>query len=399
LTVGSDKLGFLYDGKTGDPMGQLSTTNGHTAGIYSCSWSGDSSKVLTASADKTCKIWDGNTGECLKTFTFGDNAPVELQMLGCLWQGDELISIALSGDVYYLDVNAPDKPKKVVRGHNKFITALAYDSQNKHLYSASYDSTIVKWDAQSGATEPMLGKGHGNQINTVCIQGGNLVSCAQDDTVRVTPLSSRQYSDSGVKLGTTPSDIAVGRKDTKLIVAATIDSIDVIKDGKVSKHAVKYQPMTIDISVDELEVAVGGKDNNIYLYSLSGDKLTEKTVLKGHRGPLTAVVYSPDGQHLASSDTNRDIFVWDRKTNQIKIQGWVYHTARVNSLAWSPDSLHIVSGSLDGNIYVWDTQNTTKRVAIKEAHRGGVNVVLWMDDNTVASAGHDCTIKTWSIKY
>jgi WD40 repeat protein len=321
-------------------------------------------------------------------------------MLGCLWQGDELISIALSGDVYYLDVNAPDKPKKIVRGHNKFITALAYDTQNKHLYSGSYDALITRWDFNSGATEGLIGKGHGNQINSIQIQGNNLVTCAMDDTVRITPLGSRQYSDAGIKLDSTPSDVAAGKKDTKLIVAVITDAVVVIRDGKVaSKLPVKYQPLTVAISVDEVEVAVGGKDNNLYLYSLSGDKLTEKTVLKGHRGPLSSVVYSPDGQHLASADNNRDIFVWDRKTNQIKIQGWVYHTARVNSIAWSPDSLHLVSGGLDGNVYVWDVQNTQKRIFIKDAHRGGVNSVLWVDGNTIASAGQDCTIKSWSLKF
>lgn len=32
----------------------------HGLGIYSCSWSPDSKKVVTVSADKTAKIWDDN---------------------------------------------------------------------------------------------------------------------------------------------------------------------------------------------------------------------------------------------------------------------------------------------------------------------------------------------------
>jgi len=174
----------------------------------------------------------------------------------------------------------------------------------------------------------------------------------------------------------------------------------VIKDGAVaSKLPVKYQPLTVALSVDETQLAVGGKDNNIYLYSISGSSLSETAVLKGHRGPLAVVVYSPDGQYLASGDNNRDIFVWDRKTNQIKIQGWVFHTARINALCWTPDSRHLASGSLDGNIFIWDMEKTDKRVQIKEAHRGGVNATFWLDNNTVASAGQDCCVKTWSIKF
>jgi WD40 repeat protein len=221
-----------------------------------------------------------------------------------------------------------------------------------------------------------------------------------DDTVRITPLSSRQYSDNAVKLDSTPTAVAVGKRDTKLVIAVNLDSVVVIRDGKVvNKHPVKYQTSAAALSVDETKVAVGGKDNNVYVYNIAGDKLSETAVLKGHRGALSALTYSPDGQWLASSDTNREILVWDTKSNQIKVQGWVFHTAKVNSLAWTPDSLHLASAGLDGNVFIWDVQKTDRRVHIKDAHRGGVNAVVWLDDHTVASAGQDCAIKTWTVQF
>jgi WD40 repeat protein len=400
LSVATDKTGFFYDGKTGDLIGKLNPENGHTAGIYSCSWSPDSKQVLTASADKTCKLWDAESGNCIKTFQISENPQVEDQQLGCLWQGDELLSVALSGDISYLDINNPDRPKRVVRGHQKFITALAHDSQNNTLYSGSYDSLIVQWDVTSGATQPMIGKGHGNQINRLFVQNGNLVSIAMDDSVRVTPLNSRQYSGEAIALDSTPADLAVGKKNSDLIVAVTLNQVVVIRNGKIAnKHAVKYQPTSVALSVDETVLAVGGKDNKIYLYNLSGDKLVDGPVLEGHRGPLTAVTFSPDGKYLGSADVQRDIFVWDLSSNSIKIQGWVFHSAKVNSLAWSPDSLHLVSGSLDSNLFIWSVEDPSKRIQIKDAHRGGVNVTLWLNNNTVASAGQDSTVKTWSINH
>jgi len=319
--------------------------------------------------------------------------------LGCLWQGATMIAIAISGDIYYIDPNSTNTPARVVKGHNKLITALAFDSNSKHIYSGSYDASIIQWDLPTGNTEALKGKGHSNQVNAIHIQGSNLVTCSMDTTVRITPIGSRQYSDSAIKLDSTPADIAVGKKD-QLVLAATIDSIVVIKGGHVvNNHPVKYQPLVIALSVDETQVAVGGKDNNVYLYTLSGDKLSESAVLKSHRGALSAVSYSPDGQYLATADSNREIYVWDRKTNQIKVQGWVFHTARVNSLSWAADSLHLVSGGLDGFIFVWDVQNPTKRISIKGAHRGGVNAVLWADDHTIVSAGQDCSVKSWTVSF
>ncbi len=262
LTVGSDKLGFFFDGKTGDPCGKLSEENGHTGGIYSCSWSADSKRVLTASADKSCKVWDAETGKCLQTFQLGNN--LEDQQLGCLWQGDDLISISLSGDITYLDVNNPTQPRRVVKGHNKFITALVADPTTNSAYTASYDAVIIKWDLDSGNTTSMNGKGHTNQVTRMVKQGDNLVSIAMDDSLRITPLTSLQYGEA-VKLDSPPADVAVGIKNLDLILTVILDCIVVLRAGQiVNKQQVKYQPSAIALSVDETQVAVGGK---VYTYT------------------------------------------------------------------------------------------------------------------------------------
>jgi len=46
ITVSSDKKGLIYDGKTGEKIGELSTEGGHTGSIYAVSWSPDSKQVI-----------------------------------------------------------------------------------------------------------------------------------------------------------------------------------------------------------------------------------------------------------------------------------------------------------------------------------------------------------------
>jgi len=46
LSVGSDKNGFLFDGRTGEKLGTLSSENGHTGSIYAASWSPSGKQVI-----------------------------------------------------------------------------------------------------------------------------------------------------------------------------------------------------------------------------------------------------------------------------------------------------------------------------------------------------------------
>lgn len=396
LSVGQDKKGLFGDGTTGELKHELSATDGHKGGIYGCAWSPDSTQVLTSSGDKTCKLWDVATGNVVTTFKFGNQ--LENQQLGCYWAGDSLLSINLAGHITYLDRNSPDKPIQVIHGHNKAVEAVAYHAGKKALYTASYDAVTVRWNESSGVPDRFEGQGHANQVMGMHVQGDNLVSVAMDDTARVTSLNEPlEFAPDSVKLGEKPLYIAVGSADSGLAVAVTLTGIHVIKNGKkVSSSKPSYAPKSVAVSPDNSEVAVGGDDNKIHLFSVSGDNLSESKTLDGHRGTPNALNYSPDGKLLASVDQHRDIRVWDRSSGEAIVQGkWVFHSARVNALAFSPDSKHLASCSLDCGVIVWTVATPTKRLHIKGAHHAGVTDVCWIDTETLASVGQDCCTRTW----
>lgn len=47
ISVSSDKKGIIYDGKTGEKIGELSAEDGHKGSIYAVSWSPDGKQVKT----------------------------------------------------------------------------------------------------------------------------------------------------------------------------------------------------------------------------------------------------------------------------------------------------------------------------------------------------------------
>jgi len=400
-TCATDKKVAVYETKNGDKVGEFEP---HKGGVYGIAWSPDSKLLLTASADKTAAIWEVPAGREVARVQFGGAKPgTEHQQLGCLWAGAQLLTVNLDGEISYVDAAAPGTaPVRVVSGHNKAITALTCTPDGAAIVSGSYEGKLVRWNAATGATETFSGQGHTNQIAQVAVQAGMLVSCAMDNTVRFTPLATCTYGAS-VNLDSPVAGVACGQRDSTLVVAATMASVAVLRGGRVvSTLPIKYCGTCVALSPDEREVAVGGKDDKaIHIYELaSGDALREKTVItQGIRGALTAVAYSPDGRFLASADASRNIFVWDAASKQLRIEGWIFHTARVSSIAWTPDGKHLASGGLDSSVYVWSVETPDKRIFIKNAHPSGVNVVAWLTPDTLVTCGQDCAIKSWAIAF
>lgn len=92
--------------------------------VSQVSWSPDSTQLISASGDKTVKLWDVGSGTTVTTFNMG--ADVLDQQLGCLWQKNHLLSVSLSGYINYLDRNNPDRPLRTVKVSDAQFYALTF---------------------------------------------------------------------------------------------------------------------------------------------------------------------------------------------------------------------------------------------------------------------------------
>ena len=127
----------------------------------------------------------------------------------------------------------------------------------------------------------------------------------------------------------------------------------------------------------------------------------------GHKGPVVSVVYSPDGNTLASSgysggDTIR---IWNAKTKKLKFTfsrtdlfGRAFHHA--GSLAFSPESDLLVSMDVGGGgdqIHIWDTVNGEYKYTLP-GHQGfGRSAIFSPDGNSIASGDYHQTILLWDF--
>ncbi|KAL1461035.1 hypothetical protein WDU94_012967 [Cyamophila willieti] len=372
-SAGFDGKVFLYDGASSDLVSELGSP-AHKGGVYGVAWKPDGTQLLTCSGDKTCKLWDIETKSVVSEFNMGSD--VEDQQVSCLWQGDYLLTVSLSGFISYLDVNNPSTPVRVIKGHNKPITALALSPDRSTVYTGSHDGFITRWNAKTGENDRIQGAGHGNQINGMKSTGDLLGP--------------------EVKLGSQPRGLDI---DENTIVTVTVKQISIVENGsKVSSLPIEYEASSISLDHEHGLVAVGGSDSKVHIYELNNKTLTPKTELD-HLGPVTDCTFSPSNEYLVASDANRKVILYTVPAFTLAHnKEWGFHNAKVNCVAWSPDSALVASGSLDTTIIIWSLAQPAKHIIIKNAHpQSQITRLLWLDNDLLVSVGQDCNTKIWEI--
>jgi small GTP-binding protein len=122
--------------------------------------------------------------------------------------------------------------------------------------------------------------------------------------------------------------------------------------------------------------------------------LTLRQILRGHKGWINRIAWSPDGSYLASPADDKTIRIWDARSGAC-VRTLSGHTAEVTSVAWSPDGQRLVSASYDMTIRLWETASG-KYFRKLEGHTQAVYGAAWSPDGQrLASASVDGAIHLW----
>ncbi|BAZ08821.1 WD-repeat containing protein [Calothrix sp. NIES-4071] len=145
----------------------------------------------------------------------------------------------------------------------------------------------------------------------------------------------------------------------------------------------------IVFSPDGQTLATTSADNTAKLWNLKG---VEIATFK-HQGWVRNVIFSPDGQTVATASDDNTAKLWNLKGGEIATfqhQGWV------RNVIFSPDGKTLATASDDNTAKLW---NLKGREIATFQHQGGVrNVVFSPDGQTLATASGDSTAKLWNLK-
>ncbi|KAL3599804.1 hypothetical protein FPOAC2_04032 [Fusarium poae] len=119
----------------------------------------------------------------------------------------------------------------------------------------------------------------------------------------------------------------------------------------------------------------------------------EKT-LEGHGDSVTSVVFSADGQRLASGSYDKTVKIWDAATGACE-QTLEGHGHWVSSVVFSADGQRLASGSCDNTVKIWDAATGACEQTLKGHGDSVTSVVFSADGQRLASGSYDNTVKIW----
>ena len=273
---------------------------GHTDYVSFATFSPDGTKIVSASSDRTIRIWDAESGECLKTLEGHTNI---VNSAAFSPNGKKIVSASWDSTIKIWDVESGEC-LKTLEGHTKIVNSATFSPDGKKILSASSDSTIKIWDVESGKCLKTLER-HTNSVNSAAFSpdGKKIVSASWDKTVRIWDTESNKSLTTIIEnIPITKRIISRFSPDSKKFLSVSHFGIIEIYDtesGKCSDRITGLQNIiTLDISPNNNRIAIAYNDSSILLYEYD---TIYKCIDTLHGCKSSFLLFSPDSKYLMNT--------------------------------------------------------------------------------------------------
>jgi WD40 repeat protein/TPR repeat protein len=393
VTASADKSARIWDARTGAQRAMLS---GHTDRVFTAVYSPDGTRIVTGSRDKSARIWDARTG---------------VQLAALLGHGNRVSSVAYSPDGTRIVTASWDKTARVwdartgaqlqvFTGHGDVLYTAAYSPDGARIVTASQDKTARVWDARTGAQLIVL-SGHGDYVasGSYSPDGDRIVTASADKTARIWDarsgaqlavlsghgevVYSAAYSPDGARIVTASWD-----KTARIWDAHTGTPLLVLSGHEATVASAAYSP-------DGTRIVTASEDKTARIWdALLGAPLV---TLIGHGDSVYSGVYSPDGSRIVTASYDQTARIWDARSGAplTVLSG---HSGAVASAEYSPDGAQVVTASQDKTARVWDA-NSGAQLTVLSGHTDRVYSAAYSPDGTrIVTASRDRTARIWDAR-
>ncbi|MBW4649433.1 MAG: PD40 domain-containing protein [Kastovskya adunca ATA6-11-RM4] len=343
VTASNDKTARIWN-LSGKLIAEL---KGHQDGVFIANFSPDGKHILTASNDKTVRIWNFSG-----------------KQLAILQHQEDVTSASFS----------PDGKRVITTSGNSFVIETGLDG--KSIANIPNDKTARIWDLSGNLLLQLQHQGKVNSAN-FSPDGKYILTASDDKTARIWDTSgkllrtftghsmavnSAYWSPNGKYILTNSNDSYIWDVSGKQIAQFKAD------DQWVTMHAV--------FSPDSQRILVS-TPYRTYVRNLSGRLIREiknEKVLNGDAG------FSPDGKQFFTTDDT--IKVWDIRDEAVKV--WDLSadlltelTGNQRSPRWSPDGKYIVTYGQDNIVRIWDLSD---RIPVTIKSKDAMTGASWSPD-------------------
>ena len=161
----------------------MRTYYGHTEAVKSVRYSGDGASFITASFDRTIKVWDVETGACTASFS---NGSIPNQALFSQREPRVVLSACKNRRVMQYDLRSGEMVQEYNYHLDSVNSVTFYDDGNRFM-STSDDKKILLWDYNTPTPHKYIAEPHMHSMPTATLSpdGANIAGQCMDNTIRV----------------------------------------------------------------------------------------------------------------------------------------------------------------------------------------------------------------------
>jgi WD40 repeat protein len=341
------------------PELQMGLPLGHNFGVNSARFSPDGKFVVTASDDKTAKIWETVSGKLIHNLEGHAKAVYSAQFSPACPDdpiGGKYIVTASFDNTAKIWETVSGKLIHNLEGHAKAVSSAQFSPDGKYIVTASHDNTAKIWESSSGKLLTTL-KGHKGY------------------------LCSAQFSPDG-----------------KYIVTASCDSTAKIWEcstGKLLHTLVGHTNWiySAQFSPDGKNIITASIDSTAKIWESSSGKLL--TTLKGHKNILMSAQFSPNGKYIVSTSIDNTVKIWENSSGKL-IQSFKGYSYLTYFYKFSPDGKYIVTTSYGNKTAkIWET-GSGKLLNCLEGHADIIRSAQFSPDGkNIVTASSNGISKIW----